>query len=58
LAKPKLNTDKNRTVNTVRFKVLNVILCGFKIPSFKFAANVRTLNELTNNNFGIILKAL
>ena len=27
---------------------------GLKIPCFKFGANVRTLNEMTNNNFSII----
>jgi len=36
------------------FKVIIFILMGLKIPCFKFGANVRTLNEMTNNNFSII----
>jgi hypothetical protein len=37
--------------------VFNVIICGLKIPYFKFGANVHTFNELSNNNFSIIFNS-
>ncbi len=35
-------------------KMFILILTGLKIPCFKFRANVRTLYEMSNNNYAII----